>query len=67
MELEFHVKYSSSWNPSSRIFFFFFLNFSDCYNSIVQKSSFKLKLDFLKIEFQNRGISLISLGRGAKC
>ena len=41
-------------------FFFFFLNFSDCYNSIVQKSSFKLKLDFQKIEFQNNGISLIS-------
>ena len=37
-----------------------------CYNSIVQKSSFKLKLNFEKIEFQNRGISLISLGNGAK-
>ena len=26
-----------------------------------------LKLDFEKIEFQNKGISLISLGKGANC
>ena len=26
-----------------------------------------LKLDFEKIEFQNRGISLINLGKEAKC
>ena len=49
------------------IFFLFFFYFSVCYNSIVQKLSFKLKLDFQKIEFQNRGISLISLEKGAKC
>ena len=45
-------KKKNLWNSSSlngtRVpeFFFFFLNFSDCYKSIVQKSSFKLKLDF---------------------
>ena len=52
---------SSTWifsrNSSSTIFFFFFLILVR-YNSIVQKSSFILKLDFLKIEFQNMGISL---------
>ena len=47
-------------------FLFLFL-FLVCYNSIVQKLSFKLKLNFEKIEFQNNGISLISLGKWAKC
>jgi len=37
------------------------------YNSIVQKSSFTLKLDFLKIKFQNKGIFLNSLRYKAFC
>ena len=49
VELEFHI---------------FFFKVSFCYNSIVQKSSFTLKLDFLKIEFQNRDISLNSFKHG---
>ena len=49
VELEFHI---------------FFLKVSFRYNSIVQKSSFTLKLDFLKIEFQNRDISLNSFKHG---
>ena len=52
-ELEFHA------------FFFFFLKFVAPY-SIFYKSSFTLKLDFEKTELQKRGISLISLGNGAK-
>ena len=44
---------------------FFFL-FSVCYNLIVQKSSFKLKLDFSKIELQKKSISLISLKNGTE-
>ena len=44
---------------------FFLFKFLVCYNSIVQKSSFTLKLDFEKIEYQKRGISLISLGNEA--
>ena len=41
-----------------QIFFliFNFFKVSVHYNSIVQKLSFKLKLDLKKIEFQNRGI-----------
>ena len=35
--------------------------------SIFYKSSFTLKLNFEKIEFQNRDIYLISLGKGTKC
>ena len=34
-------------------------------NSIFPKSSFSLKLDFLKIEFKNKGISLNSFRQGA--
>ena len=41
-------------------FLFYFFKVSFCYNLIVQKSRFTLKLDFLKIEFQNRDISLNS-------
>ena len=52
--------------PDLKFFFFKFL-FSLCYKSIVQKSSFKLKLDFKKIKFINRDISLIRLGKGVKC
>ena len=47
------------------LFLFLFLSFIAPY-SIFYKSSFTLKLDFLKIEFQNMGISLIRLGKGAK-
>ena len=36
-------------------------------NLIFIKSSFSLKLDFLKIEFQNRGILLLALGERGKC
>ena len=36
-------------------------------NSIFIKSSFTLKLDFLKIEFQNRGILLYFLDKMNKC
>ena len=70
-ELKFLVRNSSSWNLSSLKIFkwnssstFFFFKVSFCYNSIVQKSSFTLKLDFLKIEFQNRDISLNSFKHG---
>ena len=48
-----------TWNSSSRFFFFFF-KFLVHYNLIVQKSNSKLKLDFQKIEFQNKSISLNS-------
>ena len=48
------------------IIYLFIFFFSVHYNSIVQKSSFKLKFDFFKIEFQNRDISLISLKNEAK-
>ena len=41
-------------------FLVYFFKVSFCYNLIVQKSRFTLKLDFLKIEFQNRDISLNS-------
>ena len=47
-----------SWNSS------FMQDFS---NSIFGKSSFSLKLDFLKIEFQNKGISLNSFKHEAFC
>ena len=56
---------SSSMNLSS-MQFFFFLSLITPY-SIFYKSSFTLKLDFKKIELQKRGISLINLGKGAKC
>ena len=45
--------------------FYLFLSLISLY-SIFYKSSFTLKLDFEKIEFQNMGISLISLGKGGK-
>ena len=35
------------------------------HNSILKQSSFSLKLDFLKIEFQNRGMDLNSFKTGA--
>ena len=54
VELEFHN-------------FFFFFKFSFRSNSIVQKSSFTLKLNFLKIKFQNKGISLNSFRKEAFC
>ena len=57
-KLEFHELQYFTWSSSSKILFFFY--FSVRYNSIVQKSSFKLKLDFQKIEFQNRDIFLNS-------
>ena len=47
-----------------KFFFFFFLI---TLYSIFYKSSFTLKLDFEKIKFRNKGISLISLEKGAKC
>ena len=65
VELEFFEWNSSSWNSRFNKIFFFF-KFSVCYNLIVEKSSFKLKLDFEKIELQNMDISLISLGNEAK-
>ena len=36
-------------------------------NSIFIKSNFSLKLDFLKIEFQNKDILLLVLGKKDKC
>ena len=54
-ELEFHSFFS----------FFLFLSLIASY-SIFYKSSFTMKLDFEKIELQKMGISLISLGNGAK-
>ena len=57
-ELEFHELEYFTWYSSSlytelefQIFFFYKFNFSVFYNSIVQKSSFKLKIYFQKIEF----------------
>ena len=47
-------------------FYFILFYFLVCYNSIIQKLSLKLKIDFEKIEFQNMGIFLISLENGAK-
>ena len=47
--LEFHLNFSKEFK--FQIFFLIFFFFLVCYNSIVQKSSFKLKLNFLKIEF----------------
>ena len=44
------------WNSSS-IIFILFLNF-DRLDSIFYQSSFTLKLDFEKIEFQNKDILL---------
>ena len=55
-ELEFHANF----------ILFYFLSLITSY-SIFYKSSFTLKLDFEKIEFQKRDIFLISLGNGAKC
>ena len=43
---------NKTWNLSSMLVF--------SRNSIFAKSSFSLKLDFLKIKFQNRGIFLNS-------
>ena len=61
VELEFLLYNLSSlkifkWNSSSTIIIFFLISF--CYNLIVKKMSFTLKLDFLKIKFQNRNTSL---------
>ena len=53
------------WTRVPCKFIFYFLSLIAPY-SIFYKSSFTLKLNFEKIEFQNRGISLISLGKGAK-
>ena len=47
------------------LFYFFFISLIAPY-SIFYKSSFSLQLDFEKIEFQNRGISLFSLEKEAK-
>ena len=55
-ELEFHASF----------FFFFFLSFI-WHNSILNQSSFRLKLDFIKIEFQNRGMNLNSFKTGIYC
>ena len=55
-ELEFHA-----------IFYFYFLSLSLIAPYLIfYKSSFTLKLGFEKIEFQNKGISLFSLGKWAK-
>ena len=56
VELDFLEWNSSSMNSSSTIFFLVSVH----YILIVQKLSFKLKLDFYKIEFQNKGIYLNS-------
>ena len=50
MELEFHPQFH---------FLFFFLSFI-WHNSILNQSSFILKLDFKKIEFQNKDMDLNS-------
>ena len=66
MELEFHSRYSSSINSSSiYLFIFYFLSLIAPY-LIFYKSSFTLKLDFEKIKFQKKDISLFSLRKGAK-
>ena len=56
MELEFHELHA--------IFFFFFLSLIG-HNLILNQASFSLKLDFKKIEFQNRGTDLYSFKIGA--
>ena len=58
-----------AWNSSSMqvfLLFYYFLSLI-AYNSIFAKSIFSLKLDFLKIKFQNRSISLNSFKYGAFC
>ena len=55
MELKFHAIF----------FFFFYLSLIAPY-LIFYQSSITLKLDFEKIELEKRGISLISLEKGAK-
>ena len=62
MELEFHTIIIII----IIIYLFFFLSLIAPY-LIFYKSSFSLKLDFDKIELQKMSISLISLGKGAKC
>ena len=60
VELDFLEWNSSSMNSSFTNFFFIFIKVSVRYILIVQKSSFKLKFDFYKIKFQNKGIYLNS-------
>ena len=57
MELDFHLNIFKELEFHN---FFYLFKSLVRYNSIVQKSSFKLKLDFKKIKFQNMGISLKS-------
>ena len=54
-----NLKKKIAWNSSSMQVF--------SSNSIFAKSIFSLKLDFLKIKFQNRSISLNSFKYGAFC
>ena len=53
------------WTRVPFFFFFFFLSLIVPYSNFY-KSSSTLKIDFQKIEFLNRGISLISLKNEAK-
>ena len=58
-----------TWAPWTRVpcfFFFFFLSLITPY-SIFDKLSFTLKLDFEKIEFQNRGMNLNNFKTGIYC
>ena len=61
VELEFF-----EWNSSSRIFFFF-SKFNFTITRLSKNRVLHLELDFIKIEFQNRGISLNSFRQEAFC
>ena len=67
--LEFHLNFFKKLEFQKKIknknknSFYFIVR----YNSIVQKSSFNSKLDFLKIEFQNKDISLNNFKYKAFC
>ena len=69
IELEFHtysgvllvLQWHFKWNSNSlQVFFFFTFSFIQ-HNSSSMQSSFSLKLDFNKIEFQNGSMNLNSL------
>ena len=64
MELEFHDLFIYLF-----LYLFLFLFFLSLivHNSILNQVIFSLKLDFNKIEFQNKGMNLYSFKTGAYC
>ena len=65
VELELHELEFFEWNSSSRIFFFTKFNFA--ITRLFKNRVLHLKIDFLKIEFQNRDISLNNFRHAALC